>query len=115
MVSVGVRVRDESRWRREWLGAQQNGASAAAGLPTCVDKAQRGAGCGDQRLGARHLAVADCPGCRRAMDRTGAQNVACFSQNAPFSTGYNFTIGFRVIWPLDFESQASKIWFVSTA
>jgi hypothetical protein len=44
----------------------------------------------------------------------GAQNIAHFGKFAPFSTGYNFTIGVRVIRLLDFELQTSKLWFVST-
>jgi hypothetical protein len=37
-----------------------------------------------------------------------------FSRFAPLSTGYNFAIGIRVIQWLDFELQASKLWFVTT-
>jgi hypothetical protein len=43
-----------------------------------------------------------------------AQSVAHFSRFAPLTTAYNFTIGIRVLQLLDFELQASKLWFVNT-
>jgi hypothetical protein len=62
-----------------------------------------------------HLAIAICPSCRRSRDKTGARNVVQLHQFALLSTGYNISIGIRVVQLLDFELQTSKLWFVSTA
>ena len=47
--------------------------------------------------------------------KRGAQSVTRFNRFSPLSTDYNFSIGIRVVQWLDFELQASKLWFVSTA
>jgi hypothetical protein len=62
-----------------------------------------------------YMASTICVHCRRARDKTRARSVAHFNQFAPFFTGYNFTIGYRVIRLLDFELQTSKLWFVTAA
>jgi hypothetical protein len=62
---VGVREWDESKRRREWLGARWNGAGASAGLPTRADKERRGAGRSDHVSCSRWSAhTLDCPALR---------------------------------------------------
>jgi hypothetical protein len=78
--------------------------------PTRPNEARRGAGEVCTRGGALracqgattthprgcHMALAICPGCRRARDKKRAQSIVQLYQSALLSTGYNFSIGVRV-------------------
>jgi hypothetical protein len=125
-VNVGWKKRrereSEGEWEwRKWALARQGalhfGLAARRGVDEACTRGERSA-CARSR--APRVETRATWRTRSATlagaSETKREHETSFNSNrfAPLSTGYNFAIGMRVVQWLDFELQASKLWFVST-